>query len=163
MISAGRRPGPGSVRLVSDQNLRSVEIERTGVGQYDVRNVRGGVIPLGTGDDDRFTPVELLLAALGGCTAIDVDLVASRRAEPDQFVVRARGVKVRDEGGINRMEDLEVEFTVTFPAGADGDRASEAVPRLLKQSHDRLCTVTRTVEHGTPVSTFQTSPPADAG
>jgi uncharacterized OsmC-like protein len=139
---------------MTDESLRSVEIDRTGVGAYDVRNVRGGTISLGTGDDDRFTPVELLLAALGGCTAIDVDLVASRRAEPDRFVVRVRGDKIRDEGGANRMENLEVEFDVVFPAGADGDRAREAVPRLLRQSHDRLCTVTRTVEAGTPVSTF---------
>jgi uncharacterized OsmC-like protein len=53
------------------------------------------------------------------------------------------------------MENLELELAVTFPPGADGDRARAAVPRLLQQSHDRLCTVTRTVEHGTPVSTFQ--------
>ncbi|MEU8236326.1 OsmC family protein [Actinoplanes sp. NPDC048967] len=139
------------------ESLRSVEIERTGVGAYDVRNVRGGVIELGTGDDDRFTPVELLLAALGGCTAIDVDLVASRRAEPARFVVRVRGDKVRDEGGANRMENLEVEFDIEFPPGTDGDQARKIVPRLIQQSHDRLCTVSRTVELGTPVSTFQRS------
>ena len=139
---------------MTDETLRSVEIERAGVGEYQVRNVRGGVISLSTGDDDRFTPVELLLAALGGCTGIDVDLVASRRAEPTRFVVRVRGDKVRDEGGANRMENLEIELDVEFPAGADGDRAREAVPRLLRQSHDRLCTVTRTVESGTPVRTF---------
>ncbi|MEU8613981.1 OsmC family protein [Actinoplanes sp. NPDC048791] len=137
------------------ESLRSVEIERTGAGAYDVRNVRGGVIELGTGDDDRFTPVELLLAALGGCTAIDVDLVASRRAEPARFVVRVRGDKVRDEGGANRMENLEVEFDIEFPPGTDGDQARKIVPRLIQQSHDRLCTVSRTVELGTPVSTFQ--------
>jgi putative redox protein len=143
------------------ESLRSVEIERTGAGAYDVRNVRGGVIELGTGDDDRFTPVELLLAALGGCTAIDVDLVASRRAEPARFVVRVRGDKVRDEGGANRMENLEVEFDIEFPPGTDGDQARKIVPRLIQQSHDRLCTVTRTVELGTPVSTFRAR--TDAG
>ena len=140
---------------MTNESQRSVEIERTSVGQYDVRNVRGGVLPLGSGDDERFTPVELLLAALGGCTGIDVDLVASRRAEPTRFVVRVRGDKVRVEGGINRMANLEVEFDLEYPEGADGDRAREAVPRLLQQSHDRLCTVSRTVELGTPVSTFQ--------
>ena len=138
---------------MTEQSRRSVQIERTTVGAYTARNVRGGVITLGTGDDDKFTPVELFLAALGGCTAIDVDLVASRRAEPARFVVTVRGDKIRDEHGANRLIDLEIQFDVEFPAGADGDRAREAVPRLLQQSHDRLCTVTRTVEHGTPVST----------
>jgi uncharacterized OsmC-like protein len=139
---------------MTDESLRSVEIERTGAGAYDVRNVRGGIISLGTGDDDRFTPVELFLAALGGCSGIDVDLVAGRRAEPARFVVRVRGDKIRDADGANRLENLEVEFDVEFPAGPDGDRARAAVPRLIQQSHDRLCTVTRTVEQGTPVATF---------
>ncbi|WP_127500520.1 OsmC family protein [Actinoplanes solisilvae] len=140
---------------MSHENLRSVEVERTAVGEYEVRNVRGGVIPLGTGDDERFSPVELFLAALGGCTGIDVDLVASRRAEPTRFLVTVRGDKIKDEAGANRLDNLEVELSVTYPEGVDGDRAREVVPRLLQQSHDRLCTVTRTVEPGTPVATYQ--------
>jgi hypothetical protein len=50
------------------------------------------------------------------------------------------------------MQDLTVVFTAAFPAGADGDWAREALPHSLQQSHDRLCTVSRTVELGTPVS-----------
>ncbi|TDO33047.1 OsmC family protein [Paractinoplanes brasiliensis] len=140
---------------MTKENQRSVEIERTGAGAYEVRNVRGGVIAMGGGDDDRFTPVELLLAALGGCSGIDVDLVASRRAEPVRFVVRVRGDKIRDAAGENRMENLEIEFDLEFPEGADGDRARSVVPRLIQQSHDRLCTVTRTVERGSPVAASQ--------
>jgi putative redox protein len=140
---------------MTDESLRSVEIERTSAGEYDVRNVRGGVIPLGSGDDERFTPVELLLAALGGCSGIDVDLVTSRKGEPTRFLIRVRGDKVKTAGGENRLENLEVEFDVAFPAGEQGDRARAIVPRLIRQSHDKLCTVTRTVEAGTPVSTFE--------
>ncbi|MFI7576108.1 OsmC family protein [Micromonospora sp. NPDC049497] len=137
---------------MSDDTFRSVEIERTSVGQYVVRNARGGSMSMGAGGDASFTPVELLLAALGGCTAIDVDHITSRRAEPTRFTVDVTGDKIRDETGGNRMQNLRVEFAVTFPAGADGDRAREAVPRSLQQSHERLCTVSRTVELGTPVS-----------
>ncbi|MCI4066840.1 OsmC family protein [Micromonospora sp. R77] len=137
---------------MSEDTVRSVEIERTSVGQYVVRNGRGGSMSMGAGGDDSFTPVELLLAAIGGCTAIDVDHITSRRAEPTGFAVEVTGDKIRDEAGGNRMQNIRVEFTVTFPAGADGDRAREALPRSLQQSHDRLCTVSRTVELGTPVS-----------
>jgi uncharacterized OsmC-like protein len=146
---------------MTDESLRSVEIERTSAGAYDVRNARGGVIRMGNGDDDTFTPVELFLAALGGCSAIDVDLVSTRRGEPARFVVRARGDKVQDEDGANRLVNLEVEFDLAFPEGADGDRARAVVPRVIRQSHDRLCTVTRTVEAGTPVSTFEGGPAAE--
>lgn len=137
---------------MSEDTFRSVEIERTSLGTYVVRNARGGSLPMGTGEDATFTPVELLLAAIGGCTAIDVDHITSRRAEPTQFSVNVTGDKIRDEAGGNRMQNLRVEFTVTFPEGADGDQAREALPRSLQQSHDRLCTVSRTVELGTPVS-----------
>jgi putative redox protein len=143
---------------MSEDTARSVRIERTSVGRYVVHNVRGGSIPVGAGGADAtFTPVELLLAAIGGCTAADVDLITSRRAEPARFVVDVTGDKVRDAGG-NRMQNLTVVVTATFPDGAAGDRAREALPRSLKQSHDRLCTVSRTVELGTPVTTVEGEP-----
>jgi len=138
---------------MTDDTLRSVEIERTGGERYVARNVRGGSITMGTGGDESFTPVELLLAAIGGCTAVDVDLITSRRAEPTEFVVKVTGDKIRDDAGGNRMANLRVEFAVTFPEGAAGDAAREALPRSVRMSHDRLCTVSRTVELGTPVST----------
>ena len=139
---------------MSEDTFRTVAVERTSTGHYVARNVRGGTMTMGTGGDgdDSFTPVELLLAALAGCTAVDVDLVTSRRAEPDTFVVTATGDKIRDEGG-NRMVNLRVEFTVEFPAGEGGDAAREILPRSVGMSHDRLCTVSRTVELGTPVTT----------
>jgi uncharacterized OsmC-like protein len=137
---------------MTDDSSRSVDIERVEVGRYLVRNRRGGSIPVGSGGDDDFTPVELLLAAIGCCTAIDVDLITSRRAEPDLFSVRVSGEKVRDDNG-NRMRNLTVEFSVSFPDGDAGDKARDALPRAVRRSHDRLCVVSRTVELGTPVST----------
>jgi len=145
---------------MSDDTLRSVEIERTDVGRYVVHNARGGSLTMGTGQDGSFTPVELFLAAIGGCTAVDVDHITSRRAEPVHFAVQVTGDKVRDDTGGNRMQNLTVVFEVTFPPGADGDRAREALPRSLQQSHDRLCTVSRTVEQGAPVA-IVTRGPAD--
>jgi putative redox protein len=137
---------------MSEDTARRVDIERVSVGRYTVRNVRGGSLTVGMAEGETFSPVELLLAAIGCCTAIDVDLVTSRRAEPTRFTVAVTGDKIRDGSGGNRMENLSVTFTVAFPAGADGDTARDALPRLVQLSHDRLCTVSRTVELGTPVS-----------
>jgi len=131
---------------------RSVTITRTSAGRYTAVNGRGGVLDFGTGDIDAFTPVELFLAAIGGCTAVDVDILTTRRAEPDSFVVQVDGEKVRDEGG-NRMDELSVTFRVRFPEGEGGDAARALLPDAVERSHDRLCTVSRTVELGTPVAT----------
>jgi uncharacterized OsmC-like protein len=143
---------------MTDDTLRSVDIERVSTGRYVARNVRGGSISIGSGEGDTFTPVELLLAAIGGCTAIDVDLITSKRAEPGEFVVTVTGDKIKDAGG-NRMTNLRVEFTVTLPDGEAGDAARQMLPRAAQMSHDRLCTVSRTVELGSPVSTAIASAP----
>ncbi len=137
---------------MAKDTLRSVHIERTAAGQYTVRSVRGDTISVGSGAEGSFTPVELLLAAIGCCTAIDVDTITSRRAEPDAFTITVTGDKVRDQAGGNRMENLAAAFTVSFPAGEAGDAARAVLPQAVRTSHDRLCTVSRTVELGTPVS-----------
>ncbi|WP_112247365.1 OsmC family protein [Kribbella monticola] len=146
---------------MGDDTLRSVHFERTENSKYLVHNVRGGTLSVGSGGetDTDFTPVELLLAAIGACSAIDVDVVVSRRAEPTEFSAVVRGDKIRDPEQGNRMENLAVEFTITFPEGEAGDKAREALPRAVKMSHDRLCTVSRTVELGTPVHTTVVDPP----
>jgi uncharacterized OsmC-like protein len=141
---------------MTDDSLRSVTIERTGTGHFTATNARGGTISLGTGSgsdgDTDFTPVELLLAALGGCTAVDVDIATSRHAKPTRFSVAVTGNKISDELG-NRMTDLAVTFSVTFADVEGAERARAILPRAVKTSHDRLCTVSRTVETGTPVAT----------
>jgi putative redox protein len=159
-MAIGRRRSWDRFAGMADDTLRSVTVQRTSLGQYEVRNARGATITIGVGDDADFTPVELLLAALGGCTGADVDYITSKRAEPDSFTVQVTGDKVRDETGGNRLVNLAVELRVTFPAGAAGDAAREALPRAARMSHDRLCTVSRTVELGTPVDTRTTSSPA---
>jgi uncharacterized OsmC-like protein len=135
-------PGP--------ETLRIVDLTKIGDGRFKATNGRGGVLPVGSGDDPDFTPVELLLAALAGCSAIDVDLITGKRADATGFDVRAEGHKIRDEQG-NHLVDLRLTFTVRFPEGEGGDRAREVLPRAMAQSRDRLCTVSRTVQLGAPV------------
>jgi uncharacterized OsmC-like protein len=131
---------------------RQVSIARVAAGKYTVTNERGGTVPAGTGTDGEFTPVELLLAAIGACTAIDVDVLTSRRAEPASFTVEVAAEKVRDALG-NRLADIAVTFRVSFPEGEGGDAARALLPGAVRRSHDSLCTVGKTVELGTPIAT----------
>lgn len=129
---------------------RSIELVRTSTSHYRATNSRGTTLDLGPGDSVDFTPVELLLVALAGCSAVDVDAINSRRAEPEEFTVRACGQKVRDDHG-NRLVDLVLDFAVRFGDDDQGRKAEAVLARSVRQSHDRLCTVSRTVEIGTPV------------
>jgi putative redox protein len=136
---------------MADDARRRVTVERLDTGVYRATNPTGDQVTFGTGGDAGFTPVELLLAAIGGCSAVDVDVVTSRRAEPDRFDVVVEAQKVSDETG-NILRDLRMTFHVAFPQGDDGDAARARLPRAVEVSHDRLCTVSRTVEAASPVA-----------
>lgn len=136
---------------MTDETLRGVDLTRIGRGRYVATNARGGKLEFGSGDGDQFTPVELLLTAIAGCCAIDVDFITSKRSEPTRFEVKMAGEKIRDDSG-NHMTNLSLSFDIAFPDDESGAEARKVLPRSVAQSQDRLCTVSRTVELGTPVA-----------
>lgn len=137
---------------MTDDSHRNVELARLRKAHFVARNWRGGELEIGEGDDDSFTPVELLLAAIGGCMAIDVDYITAKRSEAERFVVSIEADKIRDEQG-NRLTDIVVTLDVGFPAGEAGDAADQVLASAVQRSRDRICTVARTVSVGTPVAT----------
>ena len=129
-----------------------VTVERTSAGTFVARNRRGGEIRFSTGEDGGFAPVELLLAAIAGCASIDVDTLVTRRAEPLSFVATATGERERDEAGASYATELDVRFDLAFGEGEGADKARALLPDAVRLSHDRLCTVSNTVQRGTPVT-----------
>ena len=106
---------------MSEESIRVVNIERTSARRYAARNARGGVIQIG-GEGDSFTPVELFLAAIGSCTAFDVDLITSRRADPSVFQVRVTGDKIRDEAGPTECRTSRWASPLPFPRARPATR-----------------------------------------
>lgn len=132
-----------------DDPHRSVSLERLSKGRLRATNKAGDTIEVGEGDD-AFSPVELMLTALGACTAIDIDYIVSKRDEPTSFRIRVDADKIRDDGG-NRLIDFVVTFDARFAESDAGQAALDVLPRAVQQSHDRLCTITRTIEIGATV------------
>jgi putative redox protein len=130
---------------------RTVDLHQIGEHRFRASNGRGGSVSMGVGEDPDFTPVELLLAAVAGCGALDVDYITGKRAAATEFTAHAAGVKVRDEQG-SRLAELTVTFTIGFPASEAGDRAREVLPAAVQRSQDRLCTVARTIAAGEPAT-----------
>jgi putative redox protein len=136
---------------MADQTRRWVTVDRLDEGVYLARNPRGGELRFGSKAGADFSPVELLLAAIAGCSAVDVDVVTGRRAAADSFRARVEADAVRDDSG-NTLRDIHLTFEITFPDGEAGDAAREILPRALRASHERTCTVSRTIEAGTPIA-----------
>ncbi|MFN0283294.1 MAG: OsmC family protein [Kineosporiaceae bacterium] len=146
---------------MSDQTHRWVTLRRLDEGVYLARNPRGAELRFGSKAGDAFSPVELLLAAVAGCSAVDVDVVTGRRSQAETFGARVDARVERDDGG-NRLRDVTLTFSVTFPEGPDGDAARAILPRAVRAAHERTCTVSRSLEAGTPV-TVRIEPDPAAG
>jgi uncharacterized OsmC-like protein len=136
---------------MADVSQRTVTLERLHEGVYLARNARGDELKFGSKATDAFSPVELLLAAIAGCTAVDVDIVTGRRSPADKFAARVDADYIRDESG-NILRNIQLTFDVVFPEGEAGDAAREILPRVAKKAHDRNCTVSRTIEAGVPIT-----------
>jgi putative redox protein len=135
---------------MSDDPRRTVELSRLSLHHLQATNARGGTLSFGDSKRGEFTPVELLLVAIAGCTAMDVDAITVKRSEPVRFKVSCSGRYTKDHHG-NHLTDVEVDFDIEFPDTEGGRAASDVLEIAIRKSHDRLCTVSRTVELSTPV------------
>lgn len=130
---------------------QQVTLTREAEGVYVARNARGAEYRFGYNVDDALSSVELLMVAIAGCSATDVDMMTSRRAEPTKFEVTVDADKV---GGSTPayLQNIDVLFDILFPAGEDGDKARARVSAALKAAEEKTCTVSRTVSEGSPVT-----------
>jgi len=133
---------------------RSVTLTRDSLGVYTATNAAGATLQFGSGEGI-LSPVELLLAAVAGCSSIDVDHMTSRRAEPESFEVTTTADYVHDDEEGNVLENIKVLFDLAFPEGDAGDKARARIASALKISHDKECTVSRTLEAPVPVELIE--------
>ena len=129
--------------------MPTVTLSRLSQHHFKATNSRGGTLSFGKKKAREFTPVELLLVAIAGCTAMDVDAITVKRSEPVRFQLTSSGHSTKSQHG-NHVTDIQVGDRVILNWRAVC-AAADVLEKAIRKSHDRLCTVTRTVELGTPV------------
>jgi putative redox protein len=137
---------------MNDDNVRTVDISRLAKGVYVATNRHGVKMVFGHDNTQMFSPVELMLTAIAGCSGTDIDFITSKRSEPSSFKLRITGDKVRDETGKNHVANISFTVDIDFPDGEEGDAARGVLERAVHQSHDRLCSVSQTIVRGTPIA-----------
>ncbi|MEU6841513.1 OsmC family protein [Streptomyces sp. NPDC046716] len=130
-----------------------IETVRNGERDWTARNDRGAEVRMAPADvpgsQPSFTPVELLLAALGGCGGLVVDRTARTVPHEDLRITVESVSRPEDDG---RVGTFRVSYEITLP---DGDTAAaEALERGIRLTHEKHCTVSRTVEHGARLEAF---------
>ncbi|MDA8324897.1 MAG: OsmC family protein [Nitrospiraceae bacterium] len=98
------------------------------------------------GHDKGPRPMELLLAGLGGCTAMDIiSILKKKRQEVTGLEIKVKGERAPEHP--KKYTGIELLFLVT------GNNLSEdAVKRAVELSMDKYCSAKATLEEGTEVT-----------
>ncbi|MFC7343790.1 OsmC family protein [Saccharopolyspora griseoalba] len=122
---------------------------RSGEHRFVATNERGASVEIGRdGAEGAFTPGELLLAAVAGCSAVTSEnLLIRRLGEDAPLTVRADRTKTPEDK--HKFAAIQAAFDVDLSAVPEDDRDKlvDAVERAIA----KYCTVSRSVEESTPI------------
>ncbi len=118
--------------------MAQVRVERTDDG-FVARNDRGAEVAMGGGDEQGvFTPVELLLAALGGCNIVTVEpLTAQRGHRMTRLAMTVQAEKVES----SKLGTITITYDVELPEG--DEKAAEVLRAVAHRVEEKYCTVSR--------------------
>ncbi|MBA2614138.1 MAG: OsmC family protein [Bacteroidetes bacterium] len=92
------------------------------------------------GNDKGMRPMQLLLSALGGCSAIDVILILKKqKQEIESFEIEVDGNREKT-GDVSLFKNIVLHFKIK--GKVDQDKAERAV----QLSVDKYCSVSKTLE-----------------
>ncbi|MFD0686818.1 OsmC family protein [Actinomadura fibrosa] len=116
--------------------MAEVRVERTEDG-FEAVNARGARVAVGTGDAEGvFTPVELLLAALGGCELVTVEPLTAQRGHR---MARLAATVQADKVATSRLGTITITYDVELPEG--DEKAADVLAAVAKRVHEGYCTV----------------------
>ncbi|WP_370968063.1 OsmC family protein [Amycolatopsis sp. cg9] len=126
-----------------------LEVQRDGQHAFVGRNDRGAEVRLGrAGAEGAFSPAELLQIAAAGCSAVTAEELITRRVGDDSKF-RVTVTADRREGA-SELDAVHVAFDVDVSTLAADQR--EALAGAVDRAIERLCTVSRTLKKGIPVT-----------
>jgi putative redox protein len=122
-------------------------------------NQAGAAVLMGKGmeADPGFSPMELLLAALAGCTMIDiVDILKKKRQTPTEFKVKVRGNQ-----RIDSYPKAFTEFQLEYLLWGESLTVKD-VEQAIRLSEEKYCSVGGTLAKAGPIhSTYRILKPGE--
>ena len=118
----------------------------------EAANEEGGVIRI---DGDRkiggleggMSPMQLLLAGIGGCSAIDViSILEKQRQQLSDLKVEVKGDRQKLDAGYSEYKSIHLHFILS------GDLDPKKVERALELSITKYCSVSKALEKGSEIT-----------
>jgi putative redox protein len=118
------------------EDWREIFVDWQGGSAFMGSNASGGKLQIGSfGEQVGLSPMELVLAALGGCTGIDVASILEKKRQPlKKLRLQVRGKRA----GTNPRKYTEIE--VKYLLWGDG-LDEEAVKQAIALSEEKYCSV----------------------
>jgi putative redox protein len=115
---------------------REITVDWCGGGAFVGSNASGGKVQMGAiGEQPGLSPMELVLAALGGCTGVDVASILEKKRQPlKELRLQVRGK--RAETYPRKYIEIEVKYLL-WGDGLD----EEAVRQAITLSEEKYCSV----------------------
>ncbi len=131
-----------------------------GTDGYSAENKFGATILMGQAGADKpfVSPMEMLLAALAGCTGIDIiDILRKKRQLPSEFKIKVCGNQK-----IDFYPKVYTEFRVEYLLWGDNLVAKD-VEQAIRLSEEKYCSVGGTLAKAAPIhSTYRILKPGQA-
>ncbi|MHA6804892.1 OsmC family protein [Salinifilum ghardaiensis] len=143
-------PGTGAGGASGGAAGTPVRVTRTGEHAFTAVNERGAEVAIGReGAPGAFTPGELLLAAIAGCSAVTGEnLLVRRLGEDAEITVDADRTKNPEDK--HRFATVRTQLRAALDEIDDAEEREKLVA-AVQRAIAKYCTVSRTVAEGTPI------------
>lgn len=117
----------------------------------EAANEEGGLIRMDGstsigGLEGGFSPLQLLLAGVGGCSAVDiVGILEKQRQDLQDLTIEVEGDKQSKEEH-SEFKNIHINFVFT------GDLDESKVERAINLSLEKYCSVSKTLEQATEIT-----------
>ncbi len=125
-------------KLDKEQHMEAAN-EEGGLIRMDGKNQIGGL-------EGGFSPMQLLLAGIGGCSAIDIiDILEKQRQNLQNLRVEVEGDKQKN-GTYSEFKTINLHFVL------EGDLDPAKVERAIDLSINKYCSVSKALEKGSKIT-----------
>ena len=117
---------------------RNVTVRMKADYEYEASNLQGNKVAIDMYDAPNKkaqSPMDLLLSALGGCSAVDaVSMMKKKRKQVDEFFIEVEGI--RNDGIPSYYTHIHMHFVLVSP-----DAKEEEFAKVVALSVDKYCSV----------------------